>query len=107
MEAEPQDAEEASFKKRYGDLRRHATVDAAKGSRDCAKVQKQLETAAKGQIKFPKTDEEIEQWSKKYPDVAKIVDTIAQKRANEVTASKEWREASRSLEQIETKLTRK
>jgi hypothetical protein len=65
----------------------------------------QLEQATKGQIKFPKTDEEIDQWSKKYPEVAKIVDTIARKRANE--ALEEGEKRMKGLKDLETKLTRK
>ena len=78
---EPADAEEASFKKRYGDLRRHSQQLMQQKDQQLAEVKNQLDSAAKGQIKFPKTDEEIDAWSRKYPDVAKIVDTIAQKRA--------------------------
>lgn len=105
VEAEPQDAEEASFKKRYGDLRRHSQQLMQQKDQELAKLKQQLETAAKGQIRFPKTDEEIEQWSKKYPDVAKIVDTIARKRANE--ALEEGEKRLGHLKQLETKLTRK
>ncbi len=79
VEAQPLDAEEETFKKRYGDLRRHTQQLLQQKDEELSKVAAQLETAAKGQIRFPKTDEEIEQWSKKYPDVARIVDTIARK----------------------------
>jgi hypothetical protein len=102
---EPVDSEEASFKKRYGDLRRHTQQLMQQKDEQLAAVKNQLDTAAKGQIKFPKTDEEIDQWSRKYPDVAKIVDTIAQKRAGEALAEGDKRMAS--LRQLETKLTRK
>ena len=74
--------EEETFKKSYGDLRRHSQQLMQQKDQELANKKAQLDTAAKGQIKFPKTDDEIEQWSKKYPDVAKIVDTIASKRAN-------------------------
>lgn len=104
-EPEPQDAEEASFKKRYGDLRRHTQQIMAQKDQEIAKIKQQLETAAKGQIRFPKTDEEIEQWSQKYPDVAKIVDTIARKRANE--ALEEGEKRLGHLKDLEQKLTRK
>ena len=70
-------AEEKIFKKRYGDLRRHTQHLLQQKDQEIANVKQQLETAAKGQIRFPKTDEEIEEWSKKYP----IVDTIVAKRA--------------------------
>lgn len=104
-EPEPQDAEEASFKKRYGDLRRHTQQIMAQKDQEIEKIKQQLETAAKGQIRFPKTDEEIEQWSQKYPDVAKIVDTIARKRANE--ALEEGEKRLGHLKDLEKKLTRK
>jgi len=102
---EPQDAEEASFKKRYGDLRRHTQTQMSQKDQEISNLKAQLETAAKGQIKFPKTDEEIEQWSTKYPDVAKIVDTIARKRANE--ALEEGEKRLGHLKDLEKKLTRK
>ena len=74
--------EEETSKKRYGDLWQHSQQLMQQKDQELANIKAQLDTAAKGQIKFPKTDDEIEQWSKKYPDVAKIVDTIASKKAN-------------------------
>lgn len=94
-----------SWEKRYGDLRRHTQQQMADKDRKLQEMQMQLEKATKGQIKFPKTDEEIEQWSRKYPEVAKIVDTIARKRANEALEEGEKRMAS--LKEFETKLSRK
>jgi hypothetical protein len=55
----------------------------AQRDQDISQMQAQLNEATRGQIKFPKSEEEVEAWSKKYPDVAKIVDTIAQKRVQE------------------------
>lgn len=103
--SEPRDSEEASFKKRYGDLRRHTQQQMIQKDQELENLKKQLETAAKGQIKFPKTDEEIDKWSQKYPDVAKIVDTIARKRANE--ALEEGEKRLGHLKNLETKLNRK
>lgn len=102
---EPQDPEESSFKKRYGDLRRHTQQQLAQKDREIAQIKDQLDSAAKGQIRFPKTDEEIEAWSNKYPDVAKIVDTIARKRAGEVAEN--LRIGEKRLEQLETSLTKR
>ena len=104
-ETKSADSEEGSFKKRYGDLRRHMQQTLSQKDQEVAELKKQLETAAKGQIRFPKTDEEIEQWSAKYPDVAKIVDTIARKRASEALAEGEKR--MESLKQLESKIGRK
>lgn len=105
VDSEPKEPEEASFKKRYGDLRRHTQQLMSQKDQELEKLKAQLDSAAKGQIKFPKTDEEIEQWTNKYPDVAKIVDTIARKRANE--ALEEGEKRLGHLKDLETKLTKK
>ena len=80
----PLNAEEETFKKRYGDLRRHNQTVKNKYEDELAKLQGQLADATKAQIKFPKTEEEIDNWSKRYPDVAAVIDTIAKKRSLEV-----------------------
>ena len=105
VDSEPKEPEEASFKKRYGDLRRHTQQLMSQKDQELEKLKSQLDSAAKGQIKFPKTDEEIAQWTNKYPDVAKIVDTIARKRANE--ALEEGEKRLGHLRDLETKLTKK
>ena len=48
------------------------------------------QTAAQ-EIKLPKSDEEINEWAKEYPDVAKIVESIATKKAKELDSSLEER----------------
>ena len=103
-QSQPQlDTEEGAFKKRYGDLRRHTQQVMQQKDQEMVKMKEQLDQAARGQIKFPKTDEEIANWSSRYPDVAKIVDSIARKRANEAMEEGEKRMAG--LKQLETKLT--
>lgn len=79
----PANSDEDTFKKRYGDLRRHMQQQMLQRDQEIAQMKSQLNDATRGQIKFPKTEEEVDAWSKKYPDVAKIVDTIAQKRVQE------------------------
>ncbi len=103
-EKEPQakNPEEASFKKRYSDVRRHLSNVTSQKDREIATLKEQLTQATKKQIKFPKTDEEITQWSSRYPEVAKIIDTIAQKRANEAIESQEKK--LESLRTMETKI---
>lgn len=83
---EPTDPEEATFKKRYGDLRRHMQQQMAEREAKLQAMEQQLAAATKQQIKFPKSEEEVAEWAKKYPDVANIVDTIAQKRVQEALA---------------------
>ena len=91
QEAEPTSAEERSFKKRYGDLRRHMQ-DKEKSWEDKFKqLEGQLKEVTQKEIKLPKSDDDIEAWANKYPDVAAIVETIAIKKAREQSAGLEDR----------------
>ena len=83
QEAEPVNAEEKSFKKRYGDLRRHQQTKEKEYEERIKKLEQQLVESTKSEIKLPKSDEDIEAWAKQYPDVAGIVETIAIKKALE------------------------
>lgn len=80
VEAEPLDAEEKTFKKRFGDLRRHL---ANKEKEWEAKFEELKASTEKRQVLPPKSDEDIAAWASKYPDVAAIVETIATKKAEE------------------------
>jgi hypothetical protein len=80
---EPTSSEEKTFKKRYGDLRRHAQKKEEDFQKQIDALKSQLEDATKSEIKYPKTEEEIEAWTKKYPDVAKIIETLVMKRTHE------------------------
>jgi hypothetical protein len=80
---EPTSKEEGNFKKRYGDLRRHSQKKEAELQKQIDDLRNQLEASTKKQIKLPKSEEELEQWAREYPDVAKIVETIAIKKAQE------------------------
>ena len=90
-EPEPENAEEKSFKKRYGDLRRHQQEKEKELSAKIEALQAQLSEATKKEINLPKSDEDIEAWAEKYPDVAAIVETIAIKKAKEQAAVLEER----------------
>ena len=74
-------AEERSFKKRYGDLRRHMQEKEKEWNDKFEAFEKRME---KESIIPPKSDEDIEEWAKQYPDVAGIVETIAAKKAQEM-----------------------
>jgi hypothetical protein len=76
-------AEEKTFKKRYGDLRRHSQKQKEDFEKELADIKSQLAQAAQQSIQLPKTEAEIDAWSKEYPDVAAIVETIATKKARE------------------------
>jgi len=91
VEAEPTNAEEKTFKKRYSDLRRHQQKQAEEFKEELAALKTQLESATKKEMKLPKSDEDIEQWASDYPDVAAIVETIAMKKAKEQSSALEDR----------------
>ncbi len=82
-EEEPKTAEERTFKKRYGDLRRHSQEKEKDFQRQLDDLKSQLSKATKKEMKLPKSDEDINEWAKEYPDVAAIVETIATKKARE------------------------
>jgi len=84
-------AEEKTFKKRYGDLRRHMSQREEDSKKEINALREQLSSATQKAIKLPKTDEELAAWSKEYPDVAKIIETIASKKAREFDSSIEKR----------------
>ncbi len=83
--------EEKTFKKRYGDLRRHSQEKEKTYQDEIFKLKEQLAQTAKKEINLPKSDEEIDKWSQEYPDVAKIVETIATKKAKELDTTLEDR----------------
>lgn len=80
---EPEGAEEKTFKKRYGDLRRHAQKIESDLKEQIDELRVQLEASTKKQIQYPKSEDELTEWMEKYPDVAQIVETIAMKKAHE------------------------
>jgi hypothetical protein len=90
-EEEPTNAEEKSFKKRYGDLRRHSQKQLQEHVEKINALQSQLEQSTKQEIKLPKSDEDIDAWASQYPDVAAIVETIAIKKAKEQSSGLEAR----------------
>ena len=97
-------AEEKTFKKRYGDLRRHAQKQKAEFEKELADIRAQLAQTAQEQIKLPKSEEEIDAWAKEYPDVAAIVETIASKKAKEQQSHLEAR--MKEIDEMQNAATR-
>ena len=87
----PTSAEERTFKKRYGDLRRHTQDKEKQFQKQLDDLKEQLGKATKKEMKLPKSDADIEAWASEYPDVAKIVESIAMKKAKEQSAELESR----------------
>ena len=100
----PANAEEKTFKKRYGDLRRHSQQKEKEFQTKVDQLTKQLSEATKKEIKLPKTEEELENWAKEYPDVAAIVETIAIKKSKET--SKQLEEKVKSINELQLTATK-
>ena len=86
-------AEEKNFKKRYGDLRRHTQKKEEEFTAKIEALEAKLSKAANQELVLPKTDEELEAWSKEYPDVAAIIETIADKKSKATATDLEKRMA--------------
>ena len=96
---EPTDAEERTFKKRYGDLRRHSQKMQHDMQTQLDSMKAQLEKTAAKEMKLPSSEEDLAQWVQAYPDVAKIVETIAMKKAKE--QSQDIEERLRRIDELE------
>jgi len=79
--------EERTYKKRYSDLRKHLN----KQTDEIKELKAKMENTLKGDLRPPSSDESIEAWSKKYPEIASIVETIATKKADEKFATADQR----------------
>lgn len=78
-EKEPLNEEEKTFKKRYGDLRRHSQKREKELKDKIDELTERLENreGASGEsVGVPSTVKELEEWKQKYPDVAQIIDTM-------------------------------
>ena len=99
-EKEPDGAEEKTFKKRYGDLRRHMQEKEKEFATKLDDLKKQLDSATRKEIKLPKSNEDLDAWAKEYPDVAGIVETIAIKKAKEQT--KELEDRMKTIDEMQS-----
>lgn len=100
----PETAEERSFKKRYGDLRRHSQEKERNYEDRIKKLEEQLNESAAQGIKLPTSDEDLDKWAAEYPDVAAIVETIAIKKARE--QSKELEDRVKAIDEMRYEATR-
>lgn len=104
QQEEQLDTEEETFKKRYGDLRRYMQQTVEAKDRELEQLKSQLKEKEQDEFTLPTSEEEIEAWATKYPEVAKIVDSIAQKRARE--ASSEVEQSMADLRKMKSQLER-
>ena len=80
--------EEKSFKKRYGDLRRHMSEKETEWKEKFETLEGRMNDSS---IRPPKSEEDVQAWIAKYPDVASIVETIASKKAESMFSKAEKR----------------
>jgi len=69
--------EERTYKKRYSDLRKHLN----KQSEEIKELKNQMENASSGELRPPKSKEEIDAWSKKNPEAAAILESFVKAEA--------------------------
>ena len=103
-EQEPTSAEEKTFKKRYGDLRRHSQQKEADLQEQINSLKTQLDEVTKKEIRLPKSDEDLEAWATKHPDVAAIVETIAIKKSKE--QSKDLEDRIKKINEMQESATK-
>jgi hypothetical protein len=97
-------AEETTFKKRYSDLRRHSQKVENDLRKEIEDLKALVQTATEKQMKLPARDEDIDMWAKQYPDVYRIVESIAMKKAKETTKTLE--ERMRKVDETERETSR-
>jgi hypothetical protein len=103
-EEEPTSSEEKTFKKRYGDLRRHTQEKEKEFQNQLEELKSQLDSATRKEMQLPKSDEDLEAWAKEYPDVAAIIETIAAKKAKE--QSKELEDRFKAVDEMQVNAKR-
>lgn len=97
-------AEEKTFKKRYGDLRRYSQKQQEDLQKQIDELKTQLTKTASKQIQIPKTEKEIDAWAAEYPDVYKLVKSIAIREAKQQTTSLE--ERMKKIDEMERNASR-
>ena len=104
VEAKPLDREEETFKKRYCDIRKHLADKEREWETKLEQMKSQLDLASRNELVLPKSDSDIEAWAKKYPDVAGIVEAIADRKAAERSGDLDIR--LKEIEKLRTQATK-
>ena len=101
-EDKPLSREEESFKKRYGDLRRHAQEKEREWQEKLDALEARVSNPS---TRLPTSDEDLEAWISKHPDVAAIVQTMAAKEAEKRLKGTE--DKLRQIDEDRHEITRK
>lgn len=91
--------EEKTFKKRYGDLRRHSQkqTQELKDRIDTLEKTLQEKVSTEAPAEVPSNMQEMLEWKEKYPSVARIIETMI-----EQEAEKKLKDAKLSIDEIKT-----
>lgn len=101
IETPVEDPEENTFRKRYGDLRRHvAKLESEWKEKETQLLQRVEEKS----VALPKTEEELSAWASKYPDLYKIFETMIMKR--EKSAIESMKEELKKVDGLKAELGR-
>ena len=76
---QPLSREETTFKKRHADLRKAFAAKEKEWNKRFEELESQLKKATNSQLILPKSEEEMDAWIAKYPDVAATMHTMADK----------------------------
>lgn len=79
------DPEEKTFKKRYGDLRRHSTKEKEALAAKIAELEEKLNSTASTDV--PTDEEEIKRWAETNPKAAAIVKALAKLESDKAATS--------------------
>lgn len=90
--------EEETWKKRYGDQQRYLNQLKAEHKAELEEIKSRLDTVAKGRLHAPKTNEDVENWIKEYPEFAGILEKIIETRVKDATST-----TNKKLAEIEEK----
>lgn len=83
-EPEPATVEEATYRKRYGDLRRHSQKIERENAARIKALEDQLSVGVQPN-QMPATEQELLDWMHEYPDMARMIETIAIQKVNGVS----------------------
>lgn len=94
----PVQAEDKNWKDRYGNLRSHTQKQLNDAEAKIKQLQDSIAALSKDKVDLPTSEADLEAWIQRYPDIAKIFETIAIKKARETGA-----EYDRKFEALATK----
>ena len=82
------DQEEATFKKRYGDLRRYSNKQLNDMKKQIEELKEAVSKKPEAVIPdIPEDDEEYNEWVKTYPEAAKMISVVASRESKRATES--------------------